>query len=40
MGKIRTSVARKNSQSLTIRLLVTHLSSDWQGNLSDVHYLH
>ncbi|HSA78045.1 MAG TPA: hypothetical protein VLG72_04210, partial [Nitrospirota bacterium] len=29
----------KNSQSLTIRLLVTRLSSGWQGNLSDIHYL-
>jgi predicted membrane-bound spermidine synthase len=30
----------KNSQSLTIRLLATRLSSGGQGNLSDFHHLH
>jgi hypothetical protein len=38
-GKYGPLLPVKNSQSLTIRLLVTRLSSGWQGNLSDIHHL-
>jgi hypothetical protein len=39
-GKYGPLLPVKNAQSITMRLLVTRLSSSGQGNLSDLHNLH
>ena len=39
-GKYSPHLPVKNAQSLPVRILVTHLSSGGQGEISNLHYLH